>query len=185
MKTSETQSTSLSPNVFPSNEITLKLWVNGKECALQLDPRVTLLDALREYVGLTGTKKGCNHGQCGASTVLVEGQRINSCLALAVAYEDRKITTIEGIAIGDELHPFQAAFIKHDAFQCGYCTPGQICSAIALLAEGHIGSDEEISEWMSGNLCRCCAYPNIIDAIREVIAQETQVSVATATMRSY
>ncbi|MEI9898552.1 MAG: 2Fe-2S iron-sulfur cluster-binding protein [Chthoniobacter sp.] len=133
---------------------------------LRLDPRVTLLDALREHLTLTGTKKGCDHGQCGACTVLVNGRRINSCLSLAVTHEGDEITTIEGLAKGEELHPVQAAFLEHDGFQCGYCTPGQICSAVALLQEGHAGSDGEIREWMSGNICRCGAYPNIVAAIR-------------------
>lgn len=143
------------------------LQINGRETALRLDPRVTLLDALRERLGLTGSKKGCDHGQCGACTVLVNGRRINSCLSLAVTHEGDEITTIEGLADGDELHPVQAAFLEHDGFQCGYCTPGQICSAVALLKEGHAGSDGEIREWMSGNICRCGAYPNILAAIRE------------------
>ena len=147
-------------------DVTLK--VNGEVRGLKIEPRVTLLDALREYLGLTGTKKGCNQGACGACTVLVDGRRINSCLTLAAMNAGKEITTIEGLAKGDELHPMQAAFIKHDAFQCGYCTPGQICSAIALLTEGHTQSDEEIREWMSGNLCRCGAYTNIVAAIREV-----------------
>ena len=141
--------------------------INGRETALRLDPRVTLLDALRERLGLTGSKKGCDHGQCGACTVLVNGRRINSCLSLAVTHEGDELTTIEGLADGDELHPVQAAFLEHDGFQCGYCTPGQICSAVALLKEGHAGSDGEIREWMSGNICRCGAYPNILAAIRE------------------
>ncbi len=141
--------------------------LNGKKTDLMLDPRVTLLDALRETLALTGTKKGCDHGQCGACTVLVNGRRINSCLSLAVMHDGDEITTIEGLAQGDELHPVQAAFLELDGFQCGYCTPGQICSAVALLQEGHAGSDEEIREWMSGNLCRCGAYPNIVAAIRE------------------
>jgi len=141
--------------------------INGKTHALELDPRVTLLDALRERLNLTGSKKGCDHGQCGACTVLVNGRRINSCLSLAVTHEGDEITTIEGLANGDELHPVQAAFIEHDGFQCGYCTPGQICSAVALLQEGHAKTDGDIREWMSGNLCRCGAYPNIVAAIRE------------------
>jgi len=140
--------------------------VNGQEKRLQIEPRVTLLDALRENLGLTGTKKGCDLGQCGACTVLVDGKRMNSCLLLAAQYEGRKITTIEGLASGDQLHPMQAAFLEHDAFQCGYCTPGQILSAVALLREGHARTDEEIRENMSGNICRCGAYPNIVAAIR-------------------
>ena len=147
--------------------IPVKLRVNATERTLQLDPRVTLLDALREHLDLTGSKKGCDHGQCGACTVLVNGRRINSCLALAIVHEDDEITTIEGLAKGDELHPVQKAFLEHDGFQCGYCTPGQICSAVALLKEGHTRDDAEIREWMSGNLCRCGAYTNIVAAIRE------------------
>ena len=158
------------PAVDP-NAIDVSLRINGKTHDLMLDPRVTLLDALREYIGLTGTKKGCDHGQCGACTVLVDGRRINSCLTLAVAYSHREITTIEGLAKSDtELHPIQAAFIQHDGFQCGYCTPGQICSAVGLLNEKHTGSDDDdIREQMSGNLCRCGAYPNIVAAIRQVL----------------
>jgi xanthine dehydrogenase YagT iron-sulfur-binding subunit len=146
-------------------KVTLK--INGKEHALEIDPRVSLLDVLREHLDLTGSKKGCDHGQCGACTVLANGRRINSCLSLAVTHEGDEITTIEGLAHGDELHPVQAAFIEHDGFQCGYCTPGQICSAVALLQENHAKSDTEIREWMSGNICRCGAYPNILAAIKE------------------
>jgi xanthine dehydrogenase YagT iron-sulfur-binding subunit len=141
--------------------------INGKDYTLEVDPRVTLLDALRERLHLTGSKKGCDHGQCGACTVLVNGRRINSCLSLAVTHEGDEITTIEGLARGDELHPVQAAFIEHDGFQCGYCTPGQICSTVALLQENHANSDAEIREWMSGNICRCGAYPNILAAIKD------------------
>jgi xanthine dehydrogenase YagT iron-sulfur-binding subunit len=151
----------------PIQTVPVKLRVNGTERTLQLDPRVTLLDALREHLDLTGSKKGCDHGQCGACTVLVNGRRINSCLALAVVHDGDEITTIEGLAKGAELHPVQAAFLEQDGFQCGYCTPGQICSAVALLKEGHAGNDEEIREWMSGNICRCGAYINIVAAIRE------------------
>ncbi len=143
------------------------LIVNGAKRELKLEPRVTLLDALREHLELTGTKKGCDHGQCGACTVLVEGRRINSCLTLAVMHAGQSITTVEGLAKGDELHPVQAAFIKHDAFQCGYCTSGQICSAVGLIAEGHAKTEDEIRELMSGNICRCGAYPNIVAAVRE------------------
>ena len=152
------------------------LKINGKDFALKLDPRVTLLDALREHLHLTGSKKGCDHGQCGACTVLVNGRRINSCLSLALTHEGDEITTIEGLAHGDELHPMQAAFVEHDGFQCGYCTPGQICSAVALVKEGHATSDPEIREWMSGNICRCGAYPNILAAIKE--AKEKTINVA-------
>ena len=154
--------------------VPLTLRINGREQQLQIDPRVTLLDALRERLQMTGTKKGCDHGQCGSCTVLVNGRRINSCLALALSYEGEEITTIEGLAKGDELHPVQAAFIKHDGFQCGYCTPGQICSAVACIDEGHAGSDAEIREWMSGNLCRCGAYNGIVAAVREANGQMTK-----------
>jgi xanthine dehydrogenase YagT iron-sulfur-binding subunit len=149
-------------------KIPLNLKVNNKAFALKVEPRVTLLDLLREQLHLTGTKKGCDHGQCGACTVHVDGVRVNSCLSLAVMNEGKSITTIEGLAKGDELHPMQAAFIKHDGFQCGYCTPGQIMSAVACIREGHANSKEEIREYMSGNICRCGAYPNIVDAIQEV-----------------
>ncbi|HEY2614185.1 MAG TPA: 2Fe-2S iron-sulfur cluster-binding protein [Chthoniobacterales bacterium] len=141
--------------------------VNGARKQLKIAPWTTLLDALRDHLDLTGTKKGCDHGQCGACTVLVNGRRINSCLSLAVTHEGDEITTIEGLAHGDELHPMQAAFLEHDGFQCGYCTPGQICSAVACLHEGHAKNEGEIREWMSGNLCRCGAYPNIVAAIRD------------------
>lgn len=150
-----------------SDLVKVNLKINGRSYALNIDPRVTLLDALREKLQLTGSKKGCDHGQCGACTVLVNGRRINSCLTLAVTHEGDEITTIEGLANGGELHPVQAAFIEHDGFQCGYCTPGQICSAVALLQEGHANTDDEIREWMSGNICRCGAYPNILAAIKE------------------
>ena len=167
-----------------TDTVDVTLRVNGTARAVKIEPRVTLLDALREYMGLTGSKKGCDHGQCGACTVLVNGRRINSCLTLAMMHEGDEITTIEGLAKGDELHPMQAAFIKHDGFQCGYCTPGQICSAVALLDEVATGTasavtadvrqtggmeltDAEIRERMSGNICRCGAYPGIVAAIRE------------------
>jgi len=149
-------------------KIPLKLSVNNKAYETKIEPRVTLLDFLREELHLTGTKKGCDHGQCGACTVHVDGVRVNACLSLAVMNEGKKITTIEGLANGDELHPMQQAFIKHDGFQCGYCTPGQIMSAVACIREGHANSRAEISEFMSGNICRCGAYPNIVDAIVEV-----------------
>jgi xanthine dehydrogenase YagT iron-sulfur-binding subunit len=144
------------------------LTINGADHTLDIEPRVTLLDALREQLGFNGTKKGCDHGQCGACTVLIDGRRVNSCLTLALAAEGSQITTIEGLANGDELHPMQAAFIKHDAFQCGYCTPGQICSAVGLLNEKTAKSDDDIREQMSGNICRCGAYPNIVAAVKEV-----------------
>ena len=144
------------------------LRVNGSEQRLTLDTRTTLLDALREHLHLTGTKKGCGLGQCGACTVLIDGKRMKSCLSLAALVDGREVTTIEGLAQGAELHPLQAAFIERDAFQCGYCTSGQIMSAVKLLEEGNASSDEEIAEFMSGNLCRCAAYPNIRAAIRQV-----------------
>ena len=149
----------------------VRLRINGRDHALGLDPRTTLLDALREHVGLTGTKVGCNHGTCGACTVHVDGRRQLSCLLLAAMAEGRAITTIEGLAGADGApHPMQAAFVAHDALQCGYCTPGQIMSAVSCVEEGHARSDDEIREYMSGNLCRCGAYPNIVAAIRDVAA---------------
>jgi len=148
--------------------VPVRLTVNGADHTLTIEPRVTLLDALREVLHLTGSKKGCDHGQCGACTVLIDGRRGNSCLTLAAAAAGSKVTTIEGLANGDELHPVQAAFIKHDGFQCGYCTPGQICSAVGLLAEGHAKTDDDVRELMSGNICRCGAYPNIVAAVRDV-----------------
>jgi xanthine dehydrogenase YagT iron-sulfur-binding subunit len=153
---------------LPIPEVAVTLRVNGADHELRLDPRVTLLDALRDVLGLTGTKKGCDQGACGACTVLVDGKRVVSCLMLAAQCDGRQVTTIEGLARDGGLHPVQAAFIRHDAFQCGYCTSGQIMSAVSLLAEGRAGSDAEIREFMSGNLCRCGAYPNIVAAIREV-----------------
>lgn len=146
----------------------LQLEVNGVSHELSVEPRVTLLDLLREQLHLTGTKKGCDFGQCGACTVHVDGKRVLSCLSLAIMQNGKKITTIEGLADGDKLHPMQAAFIKHDGFQCGYCTPGQIMSAVACIHEGHADSDDDIREYMSGNICRCGAYPNIVDAIKDV-----------------
>jgi xanthine dehydrogenase YagT iron-sulfur-binding subunit len=142
--------------------------VNGKDRELQLEPRVSLLDALREHLALTGSKKGCDQGTCGACTVWVDGRRVLACLTLVITCEGHDVTTIEGVATDSELHPMQRAFITHDAFQCGFCTSGQIMSAVALLNEGHGATDSEISEWMSGNICRCAAYPNIRAAIREV-----------------
>ena len=149
-------------------KVPVTLEVNGVKHQLSVEPRVTLLDLLREQLDLTGTKKGCDHGQCGACTVHVDGCRVNSCLTLAVIVNGKKITTIEGLAKGDQLHPMQEAFIKHDGFQCGYCTPGQIMSAVACIREGHANSEAEVREYMSGNICRCGAYPNIVDAIMEV-----------------
>ncbi|THK34156.1 2Fe-2S iron-sulfur cluster binding domain-containing protein [Ensifer sp. MPMI2T] len=167
----------------PISKIPMTLRINATEQALELDPRTTLLDALRNHLGLTGSKKGCDHGQCGACTVLVNGRRINSCVSLAAQHEGDEITTIEGLADGDQLHPVQAAFVAHDGFQCGYCTPGQICSAVGMLEEVRAGwpshastdvatgpaalSDAEIRERMSGNICRCAAYSNIVAAIRD------------------
>jgi xanthine dehydrogenase YagT iron-sulfur-binding subunit len=154
--------------------IQLRLDVNGRAHELDVEPRVTLLDALREHLHLTGTKKGCDQGQCGACTCHVDGERVLSCLTLAAQAEGRQITTIEGLASGDgALHAVQAAFLKHDAFQCGYCTPGQIMSAVACIREGHAGSDAEIREYMSGNLCRCGAYNSIVAAVREAAEATT------------
>jgi xanthine dehydrogenase YagT iron-sulfur-binding subunit len=153
----------------PPDKLTIRMTVNGVEQTLALAPWTTLLDALRDRLGLTGTKKGCDHGQCGACTVLVDGRRINSCLALAVMKDGCEVTTIEGLAAGGELHALQQAFIEHDAFQCGYCTPGQICSAAGLLAEGKAKTADEVRELMSGNICRCGAYPNIVAAILQVM----------------
>lgn len=149
-------------------QVPLQIEVNGVKHQLSVEARVTLLDLLREQLHLTGTKKGCDYGQCGACTVHVDGKRVLSCLSLAVMQHGKKITTIEGLAKGDELHPMQEAFIKHDGFQCGYCTPGQIMSAVACVREGHANSEDEIRQYMSGNICRCGAYPNIVNAIKEV-----------------
>ncbi|WP_406081638.1 (2Fe-2S)-binding protein [Micromonospora sp. NBC_00858] len=149
-------------------EVEVHLHVNGESRTTTVEPRVSLLDALRDRLELTGTKKGCNQGACGACTVWVDGRRVLACLTLAITCESREVTTIEGLADGDTLHPMQQAFLDCDAFQCGYCTPGQIMSAVALLAEGHAGDDTEIREWMSGNICRCAAYPHIRTAIRRI-----------------
>ena len=152
----------------PETAIPVLLRVNGRDHALQLDPRVTLLDALREHLGLTGSKKGCDQGQCGACTVLLDGRRALGCMLLAASAEGSEVTTIEGLAAADgTLHPMQRAFVEHDAFQCGYCTPGQIMSAVSCVLEGHAGSAAEIREGMSGNLCRCAAYPNIVAAVAQ------------------
>lgn len=171
-----------------SPPVTVELQINGHSHSLTLDPRTTLLDALREHLALTGSKKGCDHGQCGACTVLIDGRRINSCLTLAVMHDGQPVTTIEGLAEGDTLHPLQAAFVAHDGFQCGYCTSGQICSAVGMLAEHQQGmpsyvtadlshppefSDTEIRERMSGNICRCAAYPNIVAAIKQAAGTPT------------
>ncbi|MFG2767624.1 (2Fe-2S)-binding protein [Streptomyces rubiginosohelvolus] len=158
---------------LPNVEVTLN--INGEAYRLRFDSRVTLLDALRDHLGLTGAKKGCDQGACGACTVLVDGQRIVACLALAAQYEGREITTVEGLSNG-EPHPMQKAFARHDAFQCGYCTPGQIMSAVSLEAEGRAGTEEDICEFMSGNLCRCGAYANIRAAIRDVVSEGNDAS---------
>ena len=156
----------------PIGTLNASLTINGVPHDLRIEPWTTLLDLLREELGLTGTKKGCDHGQCGACTVLVDGRRINSCLKLAIALDGSQVTTVEGLGRRGQLHPLQAAFIEHDAFQCGYCTPGQICSAAGLIAEGHARTREEVREQMSGNLCRCGAYTNIADAVLEVLERE-------------
>lgn len=173
----------------PAPAVKVELRINGGAYLLTLDPRTTLLDALREHLALTGSKKGCDHGQCGACTVLIEGRRINSCLTLAVMHDGQSVTTIEGLAEGGNLHPLQTAFVEHDGFQCGYCTSGQICSAIGMLAESRLGmpsyvtedlarpaaelTDAEIRERMSGNICRCAAYPNIVEAIKQAAGLQT------------
>jgi len=173
----------------PPPSVSVTLQINGHSHSLTLDPRTTLLDALREHLALTGSKKGCDHGQCGACTVLIEGRRINSCLTLAVMHDGQSVTTIEGLAQGTNLHPLQTAFVEHDGFQCGYCTSGQICSAFGMLAESRSGmpsyvtddltksaaelTDVEIRERMSGNICRCAAYPNIVEAIKQAAGVPT------------
>ena len=178
-----------SDNNEPPPSATVTLQINGRPHVLTLDLRTTLLDALRDHLALTGSKKGCDHGQCGACTVLVEGRRINSCLTLAVMHDGQSVTTIEGLAEGENLHPLQAAFVEHDGFQCGYCTSGQICSAVGMLAESRSGmpsyvtedlahpiaqlTDAEIRERMSGNICRCAAYPNIVAAIKQAAEMPT------------
>ena len=162
------------PQAVPA-PLDVVLRVNGTEHPLTLDPRTTLLDALREHLDLTGSKKGCGLGQCGACTVLMDGQRVKACLSLAALVEGREITTIEGLAKGEELHPLQAAFIERDAFQCGYCTSGQIMAGVACINEGHAGSPQEIREWMSGNLCRCGAYDHIVAAIQDAAAETGSV----------
>jgi xanthine dehydrogenase YagT iron-sulfur-binding subunit len=154
-----------------STDMAVRFRVNGRDVKADVEPRQSLLDYLRESLQLTGTKKGCNEGACGTCTVLVDGKRMNSCLTLAVQCEGREITTIEGVADDGALHAVQAAFIRHDAFQCGYCTPGQILSAVACIQEGHVGSADEVREWMSGNICRCSAYPQIVAAVLDAAAQ--------------
>ena len=161
----------LSRAAQPIGTVPTTLTINGSIRTLQVEPWTSLLDLLREGEDLIGTKKGCDHGQCGACTVLIDGRRINSCLKLAVTLDGAEITTIEGLGQPGKLHPLQAAFIEHDAFQCGYCTPGQVCSAVALLQEGRARTVDEVKELMSGNLCRCGAYTNIVDAIRDVLAE--------------
>src|SRR6187399_3622640 len=158
-----------SAELTPPEAVSASLTINGTRHAFMLDPRTTLLDLLREHLDLSGTKKGCDQGQCGACTVLVDGRRINSCVTFAVMHDGAQVTTIEGLGAEGALHPLQQAFIDHDAFQCGYCTPGQICSAVGLLREGRARTDDEVRELMSGNLCRCGAYPNILAAIRQVL----------------
>ena len=158
--------------------------VNGREHRLAVEARVTLLDALRERLGLTGTKKGCNFGECGACTVHLDGRRVNACMVLAASVDGREVTTIEGLANGDALHPVQQAFIDHDGFQCGFCTPGQIMSAVALIEEGHAGSEAEIREWMSGNLCRCSAYPQIVEAVQAAASREGELMMPFAYARA-
>ncbi|HXL27026.1 MAG TPA: (2Fe-2S)-binding protein [Chthoniobacterales bacterium] len=155
----------------PESLIDIVLKVNGQEKRLKVDSRVTLLDAVRDRLNMSGTKKGCDHGACGACTVLVDGKRVLSCLTLAVMAQGKEVTTIEGLAHGDQLHPVQAAFVTCDGFQCGYCTPGQIMSAVGCIGEGHTRSDSEIREFMSGNLCRCGAYPNIVQAIKQAATE--------------
>jgi xanthine dehydrogenase YagT iron-sulfur-binding subunit len=180
---------SVNSNEPTPSPVNVELQINGRRHSLTLDPRTTLLDALREHLAMTGSKKGCDHGQCGACTVLIEGRRINSCLTLAVMHDGQSVTTIEGLAQGENLHPLQTAFVEHDGFQCGYCTSGQICSAVGMLAESQSGmpsyvtadltklaaelTDAEIRERMSGNICRCAAYPNIVEAIKQAAGMPT------------
>jgi xanthine dehydrogenase YagT iron-sulfur-binding subunit len=164
-------STTDQPTISAPRKIPVALSINGAARKLEVAPWTTLLDLLRDYLDLTGTKKGCDHGQCGACTVLVDGRRVVSCLTLAVMKDGAEVTTIEGLATDDSLHPLQQAFVDHDAFQCGYCTPGQICSAAGLIAEGRAKSPDEIRELMSGNLCRCGAYSNIVAAIQQVMGR--------------
>jgi xanthine dehydrogenase YagT iron-sulfur-binding subunit len=166
------------PTSAPPQDVSLPvamtLRVNGGNKPLTIDARTTVLDALREHIGMTGSKKGCDHGQCGACTVLIDGRRVLSCLTLALAAQDLDITTIEGLASDGKLHPMQQAFVDQDAFQCGYCTPGQIISAVACVKEGHASNDDDIREYMSGNICRCAAYPNIVAAVRQAASSDEQ-----------
>jgi len=168
---SATNTVGESPATLPAKS-TITLKVNGAGKQLEVAPWVTLLDALRERLDLTGTKKGCDHGQCGSCTVLVDGVRVNSCLTLAIMKDGAEVTTIEGLAAGDALHSMQEAFVEHDGYQCGYCTPGQICSAVGLMSEGRAKTVDDIRELMSGNICRCGAYPNIVAAIEQVMGEQ-------------
>jgi xanthine dehydrogenase YagT iron-sulfur-binding subunit len=161
------------PDLTPDGVTEVTIRVNGVSRTQRVDIRMSLLDLLRERLGLTGSKKGCDHGQCGACTVLIDGRRANACLALAVAQQGAEVTTVEGLADGDALHPLQDAFIRHDAFQCGYCTPGQLMSAVACIAEGHAADDASVREWMSGNICRCSAYPQITAAVLAAAREES------------
>jgi xanthine dehydrogenase YagT iron-sulfur-binding subunit len=170
-RAAQTEARRVAPSTSPGKPVDIALTINDRDHSVAVDIRTSLLDLLRERLGLTGAKKGCDHGQCGACTVLIDGRRVLSCLTLAVAAQGRNVTTIEGLANEGELHPMQQAFIDHDAFQCGYCTPGQIMSAIGCVNEGHAENDADIREYMSGNLCRCAAYPNIVDAIKQARAQ--------------
>lgn len=177
------ESAALAPTLLPRYPVNLR--INGREHRLQLEAWVTLLDLLREQLALTGTKKGCDHGQCGACTVLVNGKRINACLTLAVMQNGRDIVTVEGLADGDTLHSLQRAFIEHDAFQCGYCTPGQLCSAVGLMGEGQAQTRAEVRELMSGNVCRCGAYPQITDAVCEVMGISSGQDSKGEAVRTY
>ncbi len=170
-RAAQTEARRVAPPTSPGKPVDIALTINDREHNVAVDIRTSLLDLLRERLGLTGAKKGCDHGQCGACTVLIDGRRVLSCLTLAVAAQGRDVTTIEGLANDGELHPMQQAFIDYDAFQCGYCTPGQIMSAIGCVNEGHAENDADIREYMSGNLCRCAAYPNIVDAVKQARAQ--------------